>query len=236
MPPNSRVELYAAIRRDARAGVSGREFQRKHGVGWRTVHAAMASAWPRQRATYPARASKLGAVKPLIDHILRADLDAPRKQRHIVTRIVERLRTEHGMDDVSYPVARAYVAKRRPDISVECGRGAPGVFVPQTHLPGREAEVDFGEISVRLHGQFVTCHLFSLRMSHSGKAIHRASATGGQEAFFEGHVHAFKVLGGVPAGKVRYDNLKAAVAQVIGFSRQRVETETPELANNRRQD
>ena len=36
---------------------------------------------------------------------------------------------------------------------------------------------------------------------------------------------AFTVLGGVPAGKIRYDNLKAAVAQVIGFSRQRVEAD-----------
>lgn len=101
MPPNSRVELYAAIRRGARAGISGRELQRKHGVGWRTVQAAMASAWPQQRATYPTRASKLDAFKPLIDDILRTDLDAPRKQRHTVTRIFERLRTEHGMDDVS---------------------------------------------------------------------------------------------------------------------------------------
>jgi hypothetical protein len=38
-------------------------------------------------------------------------------------------------------------------------------------------------------------------------------------------VHAIKVLGGVPAGKIRYDNLKAAVAQVIGISRQRVAAE-----------
>lgn len=224
MSRNARVELYAAIRRDARAGVSSREIQRKHGVGWRTVQAAIASAWPPARATYPPRASKLDAFKPVIDDILRDDLDAPRKQRHTVTRIVERLCTEYGMDDVSYPVVRAYVAKRRPEISVECGRGVPGAFVPQTHLPGREAEVDFGEIGVRLRGQLVTCHLFSLRMSYSGKAVHRVSATGGQEAFFEGHVHAFEVLGGVPAGKIRYDNLKAAVAQVIGFSRQRVET------------
>ena len=43
-------------------------------------------------------------------------------------------------------------------------------------------------------------------------------ASGGQEAFFEGHVHAFERLGGVPTGKVRYDNLRAAVAQVLGFS------------------
>ncbi|WAC91130.1 hypothetical protein [Mycobacterium sp. Aquia_213] len=38
----SRVEQFAAIRRDARAGMSGRELQRHHGVGWRTVQAALA--------------------------------------------------------------------------------------------------------------------------------------------------------------------------------------------------
>ena len=53
----------------------------------------------------------------------------------------------------------------------------------------------------------------------SGKAVHRVSLSGGQEAFLEGHVPAFRVLGGVPAGQIRYDNLKAAVAQVLGLSR-----------------
>ena len=70
-----------------------------------------------------------------------------------------------------------------------------------------------------------SCYLFSFRLSFSGKAVHRVSASAGQEAFFEGHVHAFSVLGGVPTGKVRYDNLKAAVARVLGFSRARVENE-----------
>ncbi|GAA4398244.1 hypothetical protein GCM10023153_22850 [Ornithinibacter aureus] len=55
--------------------------------------------------------------------------------------------------------------------------------------------------------------------------MHRISASAGQEAFFEGHAHAFRILGGVPTGKIRYDNLKAAVASVIGFSRQRVEAD-----------
>lgn len=142
-----------------------------------------------------------------------------------MTRIFDRLCAEHGMTDVSYPVVRAYVAQRRPEIRTEHGRADTSAFVPQTHLPRREAEVDFGEVSVRLRGQLVTCHLFSLRMSYSGKVVHRVSATGGQEAFFEGHVHAFEVLGGVPAGRIRYDNLKAAVTQVIGFSRQRVEAD-----------
>jgi hypothetical protein len=67
--------------------------------------------------------------------------------------------------------------------------------------------------------------MFCLRLSYSGKAVHRVFASGGQEAFFEGHEHAFRVLGGVPFGKIRYDNLKAAVAKVLGFARARVETE-----------
>src|SRR3954466_14175727 len=122
-------------------------------------------------------------------------------------------------------MVRAYVAERRPQIKVEAGRGPVNAFIPQTHRPGAEAEVDFGDVTVRLAGELVTCYLFAFRMSYSGKAVHRIFASAGQEAFFEGHVHALNVLGGVPTGKVRYDTLRAAVARVLGFSRQRVEAE-----------
>ncbi|MBQ0926755.1 IS21 family transposase [Saccharopolyspora endophytica] len=223
--PKSKIDLYAAIRRDDRAGLSGREIQRKHGVGYRTVAKALASPWPQTRKKYPARASKLDPYKPFIDQILRADLDAPRKQRHTVKRIFDRLVDEQSMVDVSYQVVRTYVADRRPEIRAQAGRAPVNVFVPQVHQPGAEAEVDFGDVVLRLRGQQVTCSLFSFRLSFSGKAVHRVFLSGGQEAFLEGHVHAFTVLGGVPSGKVRYDNLKAAVAQVLGFSRQRVENE-----------
>ncbi|MFD8221397.1 hypothetical protein ACFV2U_49075 [Streptomyces sp. NPDC059697] len=67
-------------------------------------------------------------------------------------------------------------------------------------------------MSVRLAGEPVTCCLFSFRLSYSGNAVHRVFASCGQEAFFEGHVHALRTLGGVPQSKVRYDNLKAAIA------------------------
>jgi transposase len=80
-------------------------------------------------------------------------------------------------------------------------------------------------VTVRLAGELVTCYLFSLRLSYSGKAVHRVFASCGQEAFFEGHVHALRTLGGVPRSKIRYDNLKSAVAQVLGLSRARVETD-----------
>jgi transposase len=224
MPP-SKVELYAAIRRDARAGMSGRAIEKKYRVGRRTIVKALASAWPEQRKQLPPRPSRLDPFRPAIDEMLTADLDAPRKQRHTVTRIWRRLMDEHGMTDVSYPVVRAYVAERKPQIRADAGRGPSEVFLRQSHRPGDEGEVDFGEVIVRLAGQDVKCFLFCFRLSFSGKAVHRVSLSGGQEAFFEGHEHAFRVLGGVPSGKVRYDNLKAAVAQVIGFSRSREETD-----------
>jgi transposase len=159
MPPVSKVELYAAIRRDARAGMSGRAMERKHGVGRRTIIKALSSAWPEPRKKQPPRSSRPDPFKPVIDEILRADLDAPRKQRHTVTLIFYRLIDEHGMSDVSYPVVRAYVAERRPQVRAEAGRGPAEVFVPQSHRPGAEAEVDFGEVVVWLAGE---CRLWML--------------------------------------------------------------------------
>lgn len=221
----SRVALYAAIRRDARAGMSNRALQRKHRVGYRTVTAALNSAWPEPRKAPPKRGSRLDPYRAIIDGWLRGDLDAPRKQRHTAKRIFDRLLDEHHAIEVSYWMVREYVAIRRREIRIEAGREPPNTFIPQEHLPGREAEVDFGEVAIRLRGELVTCTLFSLRLSYSGKAVHRISASAGQESFFEGHAHAFRILGGVPTGKIRYDNLKAAVASVIGFSRQRVEAD-----------
>lgn len=169
----SKVELYAAIRRDARAGLSGRALERKHRVGWRTVRKALASAWPEQRKSYPRRLSRLDPYKGVIDAILRADLDAPRKQRHTAKRIFDRLIDEYGMAEVSVRTLSSYVATRRPQIRVEAGRGPAQVFVPQSHRPGVEAEVDFGDVMVRLRGRLVCCSLFVFRLSYSGKTVHR---------------------------------------------------------------
>lgn len=189
MPQMSRVELYAAIQRDHRGGMSMRELERKHGVTWRTVRKALDSAWPEPRKKLPPRATALDPYKPVIDGILRGDLDAPRKQRHSVTRIFHRLVDEHGAD-VSYGMVRYYVAARKPEILVESGKAPLEAFVPQTYQPGHEAEVDFGDVTIRLAGELVTCSLFSFRLSYAGKAVHRVFASCGQEAFFEGHVHA----------------------------------------------
>ncbi|MFH8617295.1 hypothetical protein ACH4E8_19775 [Streptomyces sp. NPDC017979] len=126
---------------------------------------------------------------------LRADLAAPRKQRHTVQRISKRLLDEHGAHEISYQTVRGYVADRREAIRLQAGRGVLEAFVPQTHKPGAEAEVDFGNVTVRLAGELVTCCLFAFRLSYSGKAVHRILDSVGQQAFFEGHVHALKRAG-----------------------------------------
>ena len=95
-------------------------------------------------------------------------------------------------------------------------------MVPQLHLPGAEGEVDFGDIYVALRGETVKLRLFSLRLSASGRACHRAFTTQAQEAFLAGHEDAFERMGGVP-GRIRYDNLKPAVVKVL-LGRDRIES------------
>jgi transposase len=104
--PKSKVELYAAIRRDSRAGLSIRAIQSKYDVGFRTVEKALASVWPAPRKPLPPRPSRLDPFKPLIDQMLRVDLDASPKQRHTAKRIFDRLVEEHGAVEVSYGMVR----------------------------------------------------------------------------------------------------------------------------------
>jgi transposase len=221
----TKVELFEQIRRDSwREGLSVRALARKYGVHRRLVREALTRAEPAPRKTPERKSPRLEPFKEIIDGWLRADLDAPRKQRHTAKRIHARLVDEHDADGVSYSALRDYVSRRKPEIRVEEGRGPAKVFVPQNHPPGLEAEVDFGELWVRLAGVMTKCYLFVYRMSYSGKAVHKVFVTCGQEAFLEGHVHAFTTLGGLPTGQIRYDNLTSAVKKIVfGESRARVE-------------
>lgn len=219
------MELFEAIRRDARREeLSIRALAERHGVHRRTVRAALVSASPPVRKPRRSPAPKLDPVKPVIDAMLREDLSAPRKQRHTATRIWTRLIEEHGQRELSYSAVRDYVCRRRREIAAEDGKGGEQAFVLQTHLPGAEAEVDFADVWIRLAGEMTKCFLFTLRLSFSGKAVHRVFASQGQEAFIEGHLESFRVLGGIPTDKIRYDNLRSAVSRVL-FGRNRTESE-----------
>ena len=207
----SRVELFEQIRRDRRVEkLSIRELADKHRVHRRTVRQALASSVPPPRRVYPRR--QRPAIDPwvsIIDSWLVADREVPRKQRHTARRVWQRLVAEHGATLAEVTVSR-YVARRR----VELGLDRVEVAVPQTHLPGAEAEVDFGEFYATVAGVWVKLWMFVMRLSHSGKAFHVAFATQAQEAFLEGHVLAFEHFGSVP-GRIRYDNLNPAVVRVL---------------------
>jgi len=191
----------------------------RHGVHRRTVRQALASAVPPPRKVYPGRPRP--AIDPfveVIDSWLLADREVPPKQRHTARRVWQRLVAEHGATCAEVTVSR-HVARRR----VELGLDRVQVAVPQTHAPGAEAEVDFGEFYASVAGSLLKVWMFVLRLSYSGRAFHVAFATQAQEAFLEGHVLAFAHLGGVP-GRIRYDNLRPAVVRVLR-GRDRVESE-----------
>ncbi|WP_165069019.1 IS21 family transposase [Marisediminicola senii] len=221
----STVDLFASIRRDSRIeGLSVRELARRHGVHRRTVRAALESAEPPPRKVQVRVAPRLAPFKEIIDQMLRVDLDAPKKQRHTATRILARLAEEHGATELSYSTVRDYVRVRRAEIEIAAGRRRVDAFIPQSHAPGAEAEVDFGDVWVVLAGVKTKCHMFVFRLSHSGKAVHRIYSTQSQEAFLQGHIDAFDTIGGIPTRHIRYDNLTSAVTKVL-FGRRRDEND-----------
>ncbi|MGH3992683.1 MAG: IS21 family transposase, partial [Pseudonocardiaceae bacterium] len=214
------MELFEQIRRDRdREGLSRHALARRHGVHRRTVRQALESPLPPARKRPQGRvAPKLGPYRELIDGWLKADREAPRKQRHTARRVWERLRDEHGVE-VSERQVRRYVRKRRRAL----GEAVDEVFVPLCHEPAAEAEVDWGEATVVIGGVATKVHLFLMRACFSGGCFVRAFTRETQQAFLEAHVEAFEFFGGA-FELVRYDNLRAAVAKVRK-GRRRVESD-----------
>jgi transposase len=92
-------------------------------------------------------------------------------------------------------------------------------FVPLEFGPGERAEFDFGEAAVEVQGQLRSVPFLVGRLRFSGAMFLEVFPTQRQEAFLLGQRHAFEFWGGTPRSAV-YDNLKAAVAQILeGHSR-----------------
>ncbi len=73
-------------------------------TGGRCEREALTSAWPAERKKLPPRKSRHDPFKPAVDQMLRADLDAPRKQRHTLKRIFDRLVAEHEIEGSPIPL------------------------------------------------------------------------------------------------------------------------------------
>jgi hypothetical protein len=107
---------------------------------------------------------------------------------------------------VGITTVRAILAERR--------RQAAEVFVPLVHYPGDEAQVDFFEVVVDVHGERRKAWKFVMRLMYSGRDFAWLYDRCDQVAFLDGHVRAFAHFGSVPRRCV-YDNLKPAVRKVL---------------------
>jgi transposase len=141
----------------------------------------------------------------VIDAILEADKTAPPKQRHTAKRIFERLRIEYGFAG-GYTVVKDYVRLARTR--------SREVFIPLAHPPGH-AQVDFGECIGVIGGVRMKLHVFCFDLPQSDACFIKAYPAETTEAFLDGHVSAFAFFGGVPIS-ILYDNLKIAVARILG--------------------
>jgi len=213
------MEQFEQIRRDhAREELSIRELAARHGVHRRAVRQALESAIPPPKRPPVVRpAPKLGPYRQVIDEILVADREVPRKQRHTARRIWQRLVEERGAVVSERQVCR-YVHDKRRELG-DVGE----VFVPLISDAGVEAEVDWGQATVMLRGEPVVVHLFAMRACFSGAALVIAFQDESQQAFLEGHVRALEWHAGV-FDLIRYDNLKSAVVRVLK-GRRRVESD-----------
>src|SRR6478672_225785 len=206
------VEVYAAVRHFVfDEGHSRREAARVFGLSRETVlKMCRFSLPPGYTRTRPVAKPKLGALLPVIDAIMETDRSGPVKQRHTAKRIFERLRDEHGFGG-GYTVVKDYVRIARAK-----GRET---FVPLSHPPGH-AQVDFGEAVGVIGGVRRKIHFFCMDLPQSDAPFVKAYPAETTEAFLDGHVSAFAFFGGVPIS-ILYDNLKIAVARILGDGKRR---------------
>lgn len=198
------VEIYARVRHAVLIeGISERAAAARFGINARTVSKMLKFSVPPGyvRAKPPFR-PKLDAFIAIIDAILAADKERPKKQRHTAKRIFERLRDEHGFTG-KVTIVKDYVAGWR--------ERHQEMFVPLVHPPGH-AQVDFGEA---IGGVERKIHFLAMDLPHSDAIFVVGYPAETTEAFCDGHVRAFDFFGGVPQS-ILYDNTKIAVARILG--------------------
>ena len=200
------MEIWSEIRREVLTGaLSKRAAIAKYKVGWHTLKKMLAhDEQPGYRQAKQRPRPKLDVFLPLIRQMLEEDGKAPPKQKHTARRIFERLRDEHGYtggETVVKDAVREWRISRRE------------VFLPLSHPPG-EAQVDFGEATIRIAGQETKVALFVMTLPYSGAMLVQAFPKECTETFMEGHRRAFEEFGGVPT-RISYDNSGIAVIEVL---------------------
>lgn len=188
-------------------GLSIREINRRTGFHRDTISKYLALEEP-QPPKYQLSKEKghpvLGPYIPLIEQILEEDKTRHRKQRHTGRKIFNRLCQEGftgGYSTVTDYLRKVHKKQRE-------------AFLPLEFELGTYAEVDWTEAYFYLNGKETKAHIFVMKLRGSGGYYAIVYPFEKQEAFFDGHIKCFELMGGVPY-KIAYDNLKTAVKKVL---------------------
>jgi transposase len=157
---------------------------------------------PYKRQAMP---SVIDPFKTVIDTILLADEQAPRKQRHTVAKLFRRLRDEHGYPG-GYERVRLYLLAQQ--------RTQRETFIPLDHDPGQRLEADFGHIHVQFPEGRRLVPVLLTTWSYSNCPFALALPTERTEAILHGLVEAFTFFGCVPR-ELWWDNPKTVAAHLL---------------------
>jgi len=192
-------------------GKSLREIARITEKDFRTVQKyAYRNNWspPLEAELNPEDFPVLGSYIPVISEWLEHDGREPRKQRHTVKRMYDRLQKEYGFTG-SYSSLRRYVKRKKEQM-----KKYRESFLPLAHPPGN-AQVDFGEFKYyNALEQPQKGHALIVSFPHSNTGWMQVFPSENQECLLTGLKRIFYHTGGIPV-RVRCDNMTTAVAQIL---------------------
>src|SRR2546426_5836251 len=206
------VDEYGRIRRaHAVDGLSIRTLARQFHHSRRKIREILANPEPKRYVRLNPPPSVLDPFQEIVDAVLVADEQAPRKQRHTAAKLFRRLQQEHGYPG-SYDRVRLYVRRQR--------RRGRETFIPLDHDPGQRVEADFGHIYVDFPEGRKQVPVLVVTWSYSNCPFAIALPTERTEAILHGLAEAFAFFGCVPR-EVWWDNPKTVVP-ILFKGRQRV--------------
>jgi len=182
------------IRRLDRQGMSRAQIARRLHVDRGTVakYADMEDCSPKPKADRR-YGSKIDPYAHLVDGWLEADRLLPRKQRHTIRRVHDRLLAETDYDG-EYSTTMRYVHRWR-----EANRGVPDRegYVRLEWAAG-SMQVDFGVARARIAGEMADVHCLVVSLPYSNMRLCVALPGENAECLCHGLMLVFEHIGGVP--------------------------------------
>ena len=192
--PLIRETEWGAIRELHARGMSKKAIARQLELDIKTVRKWLKKEWRRRRREL--------AERGLDPH--RSFLEARGPEVGFNGRVLERELREKGWDGHYATLAR-YVAPLR-----KAWRGAPEAVVRYETDPGQQAQVDWGSTVVRIGGEPVRIHVFTMVLGYSRRLYGRAYPSEGLGALLDAHEKAFSHFGG-RTRTILYDNPRTIV-------------------------